>query len=201
MRACVRHAIESLHKSKPEAGFQCDDCEVICSTKNKLKVHNHDKHGVGKNTEDNSFRMCSIEGCDFKHLKESFLKAHMTRFHASKELNQCKICPFNCFSPSGMYKHLRTVHTVSTTDRIEAETGDSSDKDFVDLVNTEADLVNPVNVSSIDLFDLVNTSSVESSNAFDNIDMLLGRDYSFENSRLSVEGESVIEKTISFADM
>ena len=160
-------------------------------------MHNNNKHGLEKNTEDDSFKKCSIEGCDFKHLKESFVKAHMTRFHASKEINQCNICPFQCFSSSGIYKHLKTVHTVSNTERIEAETGGSSNKDSVDLVNSEADVVNPVNVSSLDLFDLVNTDSVESSNS---LDLLLGRDNSFED-RLSVGREVGYEKTISFHDM
>ena len=174
--------------------FQCVDCDIVFSTKNKLKVHNQNKHGLEVNTED--IKRCSMEGCDFKHSKESFLKAHVTRFHASKEIHQCNICPFQCFSPSGMYKHLRSVHTVSTTDSIEAETGESSKKDSVDLVYAEADLVNQVNVSSIDLIDFVNNGSVESSDAFD---LLLGRVNSF--AKLPVVRESVIEKTIPFAEM
>ena len=69
--------------------------------------------------------------------------------------------------------------------------------------------MNPVNVSSLDLFDLVNTDSVESSNS---LDLLLGRDNLFEDSlsvgrgvvfedRLSVGREVGYEKTISFHDM
>ena len=115
-RSLKRHG-EAYHssKSKPVVVLDCVQCAISFSTKNKLKVHMFHKHGQTENNSnsDNNIIKCSVAGCSFQHVKHSFLKAHMTRVHVTKDKIECNICPFKCFSSSGMNKHLRAVHTVT----------------------------------------------------------------------------------------
>ena len=102
---------------KPHIVLECDQCAVTFSTKNKLKVHMSDKHGVGSSIP-GDMKLCALEGCTFKHEKMSFVKAHMTIVHGGKEKMKCSICPFQCYSLSGMNKHLRAVHTANIEETV-----------------------------------------------------------------------------------
>ena len=86
-------------RRSPHIVLECDQCAVTFSTKNKLKVHMSDKHGVGSSIP-GDMKLCALEGCTFKHEKMSFVKAHMTIVHGGKEKIMCSIFCENKLSNS-----------------------------------------------------------------------------------------------------
>ena len=42
----------------------------------------------------------------------------MTRFHGGKVYLNCSICPFKCYSKSGMVKHQKAIHVVSSSELV-----------------------------------------------------------------------------------
>ena len=107
----VRH-MRVVHNPLKET-YQCDTCEEILPSKRHLKAHNLSKHEQG-----DSVSRCTVEGCNFEHKRASFVKAHMTRVHTDGGRIKCPICPFQCHSKSGMIKHMKSVHSVSSDDPI-----------------------------------------------------------------------------------
>ena len=123
-KSLQRHK-KTVHNKKPKPliVLHCEECDVSFSTMNTLKVHMANKHGQVQavSLKESDYIKCSVENCNFRHLKPSFVKAHMTRVHGAREKSKCSICPFQCFSSSGMTKHLQSVYRVTTEDEIEDE--------------------------------------------------------------------------------
>ena len=161
-RSLRRHK-QSFHTmAKSFDVLQCIECAVTFSTKNKQKVHNSLKHGEDiVNTEAlNNYKFCQVIGCEFKHLKASCLKAHFTRVHATVEKVKCTICPFQCLSESGMKKHLRAVHIVSSIDMVEV--GEAK----VSIPSREPNklTISPGNLNREKMISTPNTTSVNQMN-------------------------------------
>ena len=112
-RSLKRHMI--IHSKVPfKESYKCDVCDVTFTTKHKMKAHNILKHelpapGFGEHK-------CPVVGCGFVHAKEAFVKAHITRYHCTRDKIHCSICQFQCNHRSGMAKHMLNVHCVSSDD-------------------------------------------------------------------------------------
>ena len=152
-RSLKRH-MNTHNNPKPKEIYHCVECNVTFSKKNKLKVHNEKKHGQVLATLGDA-KKCLVEGCDFEHVKESFMKAHMTRVHDTKEKVTCNLCTFQCYSSSGMKKHMRSIHEVSSSDTaIDPEAEESSNTEMVNVdleENIDGERMRNVPMSSSDI--------------------------------------------------
>ena len=172
-------------RDKTKETFRCDVCEITFSTKHKMKFHNISKHGLAPTPVIGDYN-CPIEGCDFKHVKEAFVKAHVTLLHKTKNKLNCSICPFQCYSRSGMAKHMTSVHIVSSSDiMVLDEMPGSSDTHTVDtLVSLDLDEI-------ADMFDLEGNLRDHNIDGLGEIESLLG---------MTGESQSY-EKIVEFNDM
>ena len=118
-RSLQRH-VKAIHAEKPaKVSYNCAECDISFCSKQKMQLHNSAKHGniaPLSHLRGDADQSCPVNGCDFYHSKLSFLKAHMTRFHSVKVKINCSICPFKCYSKSGMVKHQKATHMVSSSE-------------------------------------------------------------------------------------
>ena len=116
-RSLQRH-VKVIHAEKPaKESYNCAECDISFCSKQKMQLHNSAKHeniASLSHLRGDADKSCPVNGCDFYHSKLSFLKAHMTRFHSVKVKINCSICPFKCYSKSGMVKHQKATHVVSS---------------------------------------------------------------------------------------
>ena len=112
---------KSFHSNPTELPeeLQCNECDINFTVKNKYLVHMRNKHGIGLvNSDPMKVKKCPVDGCDFKHSNPGIFKGHYTRYHADISRIECSICDFTCWSDSGLSKHLKKVHTVSSEEEI-----------------------------------------------------------------------------------
>ena len=99
------------HKvSKVMEMLKCNRCENTFSSKNNLKRHMEEvhKHVTIK------IHTCPEIECQYMTDHGAQLKKHITLFHPkTKEKFLCNDCPYNCYSESGMKKHVNAVHNIA----------------------------------------------------------------------------------------
>ena len=99
--------------------YECDECNLTVSSKQKLDNHKLVKHNGNRFvslTPQNSQFTCTL--CDFKHLKMNVVKRHMTVKHSTSKILNCSLCPFICHSRAGLYRHNAQAHKVSAVNSV-----------------------------------------------------------------------------------
>ena len=87
--------------------FRCLVCgEMFASNSNLLK------HKRVAHKEDIGDQHCSYENCDFVTSKSKYLKKHVTSKHVQGPGYKCGKCEYECFSSSGLRRHMISDHGV-----------------------------------------------------------------------------------------
>ena len=99
------------HKvSKVMEMLKCNICENTFTSKNNLKRHMEEVH---KHVT-NKIHTCPEIDCQYMTDHGAQLMKHITLFHPkTKQKLLCNDCPYNCYSESGMKKHVNAVHNIA----------------------------------------------------------------------------------------
>ena len=133
-KSSLKRHMKVHNRDQTKETFKCNECGISFSAKHKMKLHNISKHELSPTPVIGGYN-CPIEGCDFTHVKEAFVKAHVTILHNTKIKLSCSICPYKCHSRSRLAKHMSSVHIVTSDDlMVMDETPEISDTLTVDTV-------------------------------------------------------------------
>lgn len=113
-RNLKRH-IESCGKvvEKTKVCKKCFVCSQIFSTKQRLDYHLVNVHKLQLPGGEIPAELHKCPHCEFAHRISSVVKVHKTKVHKMNAKIYCKEigCEYYCFSPSGMSKHIKKVHS------------------------------------------------------------------------------------------
>ena len=94
--------------SNQPGSFKCPDCGNQYPSKTNLLRHRRITHGV----EIVGDLQCSDENCTFSCDDPKQMKRHRTFSHDGRPKIKCQKCLHECFSKSGMLKHMGADHSI-----------------------------------------------------------------------------------------